>query len=204
MSATAKKAALKIPKSDAVALLVSCQFKAAPTWDTAKIARFFGSLPDRVPVEDVDDDDLKQLYADVADAVSSGCAVEIEDDSPSVKAGPKPGQKKKERAEKADPKKLIKQAAHARKRPGVCDFVMRVLERASEKKPLTKEQVFEKLKDKFPHRNHDSMKNTVKRLKNWIPYYFDAKIHQNEGGFWLTRDYVGEYRRVRSSSTIKE
>ncbi len=197
MPATSNAKTLKIPRSDAVALLVSLQFKTAPSWDTPKIARFFAALAERAEADDIDDDDLKQLYADVAGANATGNPVEIEDDSPPVKPGPKPGAKKRPAI---DYKKEAKQAAHSRKRPGVCDYVMRVLERASEKKPLTKEQVFEKLKAKFPNRLEEGMRNTVKRLKNWIPFYFDAVVHQNAGGFWLTRDYEGEFRRIKSSS----
>lgn len=82
-------------------------------------------------------------------------------------------------------KKKVKRDAPG-KGPGIIAEIIRLLKKATEKKPTTKKEVHAKLVEKFPDRNPDSMKHTVQVQ---IPYFLkNAKgleVEKNDKGYWL-------------------
>lgn len=103
---------------------------------------------------------------------------EEEDEKPAKKSKPKKGEKP---AAKADKK------AAKPKGKGVIDVIRDVLVAASEKKPVTKDAIVEKLEDVFPDRETDAMKGTVNvQVPSRIGRERGITVHKNEKGYWAT------------------
>ena len=186
---SARKGLLMVPYDDAVALLVEGDFRTATKWPVEKIQRYFSDLAERMPREHVLDLDLQVLYDDVVQANIDATPVLIgETTSPTLRAGPKLGVSKAQR-----------------KRPGIMKFVLRVLEMESGPHcPVTKEEVFAKVRERFPDRDPDSLWTTVYCFPNWATGYFDVKIHKKDKGYWLTRTYTGKFRRAKNYRPKKD
>lgn len=182
-----RRGILTVPHDDAVLLLVEGDFRTAAKWPVEKIQRYFQDLEGRIPREHVTDPDLLVLYDDVAEANRDAVPVLIGETSPKLRPGPRMGITKAQR-----------------KRPGIMKFVLKMLEgQASEDSPLTKEQVFARVKERFPDRDPDSLWTTVYCFPNWAEGYFGVQIHKNQKGYWLTRGYSGKFRRAKNYRTKK-
>jgi hypothetical protein len=184
---------LIVPYDDARALLASSGYKAK--WTREKVQQYFDRLPEKVVREDVEDEDLLELYLDACACLSAGGSVEIEPPQ-EVAPGPEPAPSKPPKAAPA-PK--------GRSRPGVCKTALELCEAASKKRPMTADRLYELLRQKFPDReNPGGMKSTADRFKYWAPYYYRVELHESPAGFWITRDYQGDYQRVQSSRKRKK
>lgn len=191
----AKTKKLVVPYEDAVALLKEAGIKTKFTRE--KVQSYFDSLNKKVEEDAVEDEDLKELYLDVCDALKKGNPVEVEEPN-EVKPGPEPEPVKAKKAREDKPKKEKKEEKPRQKRPGICKTAMELLEKASESKPLSRDKLYELLVKRFPeHQNPESMKSTAYRAPYWIPYYFEVELHKSPKGYWLTRSYEGDYKRVK-------
>lgn len=189
MTTKTKPKKLVVPYDDALALLKEAGFKTK--WTHEKVQNYFRALPQKIKEEDVEDADLKELYLDVKEALSSGAEVRVEMPQ-EVVPGPPPKPAKPSA-------KRERQAKIKKKRPGICKMALVLTEKASEKKPMTKERLFELLKEKFPdHEKPESMESTAKRFVYWAPYYYRLQVHKSPKGFWITRDYEGEFQRTKN------
>ena len=114
--------------------------------------------------EDVDDDD------DFDDD-------EYEEPAPKKKAG------KKAPAKKAPAKKA---SGDKKKTPGVIASIVEFLQKASSKKPITKEDIVAKLTDRFPDRDPESMAKTVNvQIPTRLMSDKDIVVEKNEKGYWI-------------------
>ena len=90
---------------------------------------------------------------------------EEDDEEPAPKAKKKPARKKKPAAEEDDDSVPVKKKPAKKgtgpKKVGIIATVVAALEKASEKKPLTRDQALSLLEKKFPEREADGMKKTV-------------------------------------------
>ncbi len=176
---------LVVPHDDAVALLVEAGFKTAEKWPVEKISRYFCDLADRVVRADLADDDLLVLYDDVADANRQAAPVLIGETSPKLRPGPKMGRGKAQR-----------------RRPGIMKHILRMLENdASELRPLTKKEVYDRIMERFPDRDAESTWTTVYCFPNWAAGYYDVDMHKRGDGYWMTRSYTGKFRRGKQYRT---
>lgn len=82
-----------------------------------------------------------------------------------------------------------------KKRPGIMKAALAFAEAASPEEPLTWRKLYELLCEKFPE-HAQSMRNTAKRFENWAEYYYKVRIHKNAKGFWLRRDYRGDFQKA--------
>ena len=84
---------------------------------------------------------------------------------------------------KAPPKK-----AGGPKGPGVIGTIVGMLTKASEKKPVTKEQILDNLVETFPDRDRESMARTINvQIPNRIQNEKKLTVHKNDkkpAGYW--------------------
>lgn len=72
----------------------------------------------------------------------------------------------------------------SRKRVGILDSELEFLKGSSEKRPVSTEELINRLAERFPDRNRDGMLSTVKQLKYDMARR-GVMIKRNEKGFWI-------------------
>lgn len=76
------------------------------------------------------------------------------------------------------------------KGPGVIGTIVSMLTKATEKKPVTKENILDKLVETFPDRDRESMARTINvQIPNRIQNEKKLTVHKNEkkpAGYWAT------------------
>lgn len=103
---------------------------------------------------------------------------EDEDEKPRKKKDPKTGAPP---AKKDAPRK-----AGAPGQPGVIASIIEFLAKASDKKPLTKKMIGEKLAKRFPEKDIAGMMKTVNvQVPNRIKVEKDLNVEKNESGYWI-------------------
>ncbi len=73
-------------------------------------------------------------------------------------------------------------------RPGIIETILRELCAATEKKPTTKQHIFDVLRKTFPERKESSMMSTINHQVPSYLRYAGHKIEKNEKGYWGVRD----------------
>lgn len=131
--------------------------------------------------DDADDEDDAEPVAKVVPAKAAGkkavkqAEPEEDDEDAETAVATKPA--KKEKAEKVPKEK---------KGPGVIASIVEFLKDASEKAPLTKKDVHEKLKERFPDRAPESMWSTINiQIPNRLKVDRNVVVHKNENGYWV-------------------
>lgn len=200
MSQFKKPKRLVVPYDDAVSLLKQAGYKAK--WTKDKVQLLFDKLPDKVREDDLDDEDLKELYFDVCDALSANVPVLVEGQE-RVEPGPKPEPAKVEKVKKGRPKKEKPEPDAKKGRPGICRACLEFMEAASEREPITVKQIWEKLIERFPDRDRSSLKSTADRAPYWADDFYKVRVHKNPRGYWITRNYQGPFKRIPSGRRVE-
>jgi len=87
------------------------------------------------------------------------------------------------------------------KRPGVIATIIDVLRAASEQRPVTKEQVLDKLCKRFTERPREHMKATVSmQVKSGLRIEKQLEVSENEKGFWLTQEAIDKSKASVSTA----
>jgi hypothetical protein len=101
--------------------------------------------------------------------------------SPSTKGNARKGGS---RAPKRTPKSA---PAKGPKPPGVISSIVELLSAASKEKPITKDQLVERLAKRFPDRDPKAMRVTCNvQLGSRIERERGIKLHKSEDGYWAT------------------
>lgn len=169
----------KVPYEDAVDLLKGAGVRAR--FDRDKVQDYFDRLPSLVSQEDVVGEDALELYLDVTDDLAAGRTVLILPPE-IVRPGP-------DKLPAAKPQAPLT-------RPGICMAAMEFMRAASERRPVSKAQIWEHLKARFPQRDPKSLKSTAWRAPYWSEYEYDVRVHKNAKGYWLSTTYEGPIKRL--------
>jgi hypothetical protein len=65
--------------------------------------------------------------------------------------------------------------------------VFEMLEKASEQKPVTKEDILKSVKRKFKHLKESSLKSTVDGFPYWLPKAYPYSVHQTDRKYWIVK-----------------
>jgi len=179
---------LQIPKSQAVALLVSLGIKIAKKWDCAKLTERINEI-EELPDEPFDSDELDEL-ADklmecdeavvIPDKGDEPEEEDIEDDELEEEVEEKP--KKKAKKEKPKKEKKEKPAKPKKERGPSIDQVTLDLLKA---KPMKEETLVAAIVKKFPDNDPEALARTTKRrLHGHLQAKFGVKIEQNDKGVY--------------------
>lgn len=181
---------LKISLERARALLVQLGL---PTAKRLGAAGALGKLSTLDAEDDTaDPGKYKKLYARVCDANANGTEiVVVEGDKPASKAktrkAPAKARAGKAATKKSTRSKASTKAAPKKKKgePGVFDRIAEALQKATAKKPVTKDDVLAHLVKYFPDREEDKMKVTVNaQIPTRIQSSRGITVHKNENGYW--------------------
>tara|TARA_R100000808_G_scaffold6960_1_gene20340 strand:- start:4095 stop:4685 length:591 start_codon:yes stop_codon:yes gene_type:complete len=188
----------------ATKLFVDLGFPTASKWSAARLEKKIEGLPDIID-EDTEAGDSEDLLEKILAALDDDEGVKVVDSVPTEKEeeevevkfilgpgeGDKPPKKKKKKKEepKEEPKEESKPLPEKKpiRKGGVIATIVEILEAASEKKPITKEDILGKLIKKFPGKEPASMMSTIKtqvpsRLKLAKGIIVEKN---NEGGWWI-------------------
>ena len=182
----------------ATKLFVDLGFPTASKWSAARLEKKIEGLPDIID-EDTEAGDSEDLLEKILAALDDDEGVKVVDSVPTEKEeeevktilGPGEGDKppKKKKKKKEEPKEESKPLPEKKpiRKGGVIATIVEILEAASEKKPITKEDILGKLIKKFPGKEPASMMSTIKtqvpsRLKLAKGIIVEKN---NEGGWWI-------------------
>jgi hypothetical protein len=180
---------LKVAHKDLIGMFQSMGFPAADKWPVVKleksVKRLVNSDPDEPP--EFSEPAAKATFDKVMDALKADDDVEITG---------LPKATSKAQALKAKPTKTgtggskakgIPHRADANGKPGVVMSIVEFLEKANEAKPISKPQVLEKLKARFPNRAESSMARTVNAQIGYHLNKFKGYIiKRNDRGYWIS------------------
>lgn len=178
-------------------------------WDLSKLQAYVGKLSSNVAPSSVTGEN-RRLYRAINRGSDRPLLLE-ESESPAVSPGPEPKPAPRPEAY-VKPKKPQKPPAPPAERKGnkdegrglVCRTVLSLLEGGSERHPVTLDFVLQRMAKKFPGRDHKGLESTVKRAPYWAPQLFDVTMHKSAKGYWLTRDYQGEFKRIANTNGKKQ
>lgn len=193
----------KVTEKAAKKLLVEMGFQAAPNYTPARLQQRISELDkiaDDQAQEKVKDQASFKLLKSVLVAIAKGDEIEViaeegekmketngEAEKPKKK-GDKP-EKTKAEPEQKKGDKPAKDKVKKEKKPGVCAVIKECLEKASSKKPATKDSIHKELVSRFPDRPADGMKSTVGGFPSWGTSYWKLEKGQlatdGEGGYWI-------------------
>lgn len=187
-----EEAIMKVSKADAVKLFVALGYKAAATkWSDEKITEHLNKLPEIVESEGMDgvqdNAELKKLLNAVCKKVNADEEIELD----AGKA--KPAAKDEDGDEDAPKKKASKKEGP--KKVGVIASIIEFLGKASAKKPLSKADLAEKLSEKFPDKEKNSMASTINvQVPNRIRKDKGIEVSKNENGYWIDQDELAKLK----------
>lgn len=207
-SVTKKEQAMKLSKSDAVALMEALDYKTAARWSVKKLADKITGLPDILDEEtEVEDKKLAKLLKKVLKAVENEDEIVVLEDEAeeeeAVEEAPKPKKKGAKKAVKRSRKKASDdeddeeeesvpvKPKPAKKGPGkrgvgVIATIIAELRKANAKKPTTKEKILAVLVKKFPDRDPKAMKSTISsQVPSGLRTEKGLEVQSNDKGVWL-------------------
>lgn len=162
---TAKE--IKLEKKCIVELFEKLGYAEASAWTPARLGKKIAALPlllkddadMKTRVEKLSDRD-KGLFQTLIDAVNTEATVELTE--PALADGEAPKEQKKKGGKKPVKEKTDKPVVEKKETgPGVIATIISILEKATEDKPVTKEDILVKLSKAFPDRETDGMKKTI-------------------------------------------
>lgn len=115
-----------------------------------------------------------------------------EDEAPAKKS--KKGKKDKKSSDDEDAKDLKSKKGKGTKKPekvGVIAFIIKILSKATERKPITKEAMLDQLAEQFPDRERDGMKVTINaQVPGRLKSEKKLDIRKNDktpAGYWIAK-----------------
>lgn len=206
-----KEQAMKLSRSDAVALMEALDYKTAARWSVKKLADKITGLPDILDEEtEVEDKKLAKLLKKVLNAVENEDEIVVLEDEAeeeeTEEEAPKPKKKSAKKAVKRGSKKASEDEAEdeaeeeesvpvkskpAKKGPGkrgvgVIATIIAELRKANAKKPTTKEKILAVLVKKFPDRDPKAMKSTISsQVPSGLRTEKGLVVQSNDKGVWL-------------------
>jgi hypothetical protein len=141
-----------------------------------------------------EDDELSGIFDDLAKAFGKGKEITVVDDT--AEEEEKEDKKKKTKKDSAaapsskgkDKGKSDKEEKKKRKTSGggVIATIIEILKTTSAKKPLSKDEIVQRLAKKFPDREESSMASTVlTQCGGKLKKYKDVDVKKNEKGYYL-------------------
>ncbi len=125
----------------------------------------------------------------------NGKVKEEKEESKEAKNKTKPGKKPKEEVkevvevkEDAAPKKKgrpKKEAETSDDRPGICKYILKVLSKATEKRPVSKPDMVQKLLGEFPDRPEIALTKTLNSQLGWHLPKRGVTVARNDKGYWV-------------------
>lgn len=185
---------MKVDRSKLVKVFAEIGIPTAKRWDLEKLQEKAAKLESlKEDDNEIEDEDLKTLYDDIVSAASQGKDIEVVDDEgeEEEEEAPKAAKGKKGAASangkpakgKAPPKKA------SEKGPGVIDSIMERLQKATPKKPATKEDVLSFLEERFPDRESEGMRRTIDiQVPNRLRADKGVFVQKNANGYWIEGD----------------
>lgn len=170
--------------------------KSAPSAKPGKkAAKQVDEDEDEVPEAD-DDEDADEEIDETEDEVPEADDDEETDETEDEDEEPKKPTKKAAapvakptKGEKGTEKKTGKPVATnagGGKKPGIIATIIAMLKKGTEKKPVTKETILEKLIQEFPDRDSKAMKSTISsQVPSGLKAEKDITVKRNDKGFWV-------------------
>jgi hypothetical protein len=121
-----------------------------------------------------------------------------DDDSDDDEDEEKPGKKPGKKPSKDKPAPTKRKAGE-----GVIATIRMCLQGASARNPITKDQILDELKEKFPDKRPDSMKSTI---NHQVPSYLRKAGHdvqKNDRGYWIGKEEKPEQPRKKKAKVGK-
>ena len=107
-----------------------------------------------------------------------------------TKTKPKPPTKTKVKTKKG--KNRIAESTIPKRRnkisegkPGICIFVVDMLKGRSSKRPITKQEMIDRVVKRFPTRDPNKMEATIKRFTYWVPKNHGYTVLKSKKGYWI-------------------
>lgn len=197
-------AAVLLPYKDVVELFYKAGLKNAESWSKEKLLKKLSTV-DVLFTEsmfDEDEEELKDLYMQISQAIEEGEELEVDMDeavdAPIVEKKKKKGFVKT-KVKKAPSEKKEKKEGKGRggvagvKRVGVVDTIITLLQKATERKPITKPDILKVLTDKFgpgteADKDPKGMQSTVNTQISTKLKDRGISVHKNDKGFWADKE----------------
>ena len=209
MSVGSKVAA--VGRADVYALLEEYNCKNVRELDDAALVKKLMKLPSVVEGDNRPDSKrLCRVLDEILEMIEAGCALSIEaapkevveeSQKPTILKMPKVRKEKvSDKPAKEVPSVKPSKAVPSPKpqgpkvidpksrfsKPGIEEFILKLLKKASAKKPVNKEQIWEAMKARFPERNAMGMFRTV---NSFVPSgcFIKGKgdVQKSDRGFWI-------------------
>lgn len=95
---------------------------------------------------------------------------------------------KKSATKKSATKKTPAKKAPAAKGPGVIASIIEFLTKATAKRPLSKEQLADRLEKRFPERGREAMLRTINcQVPSRLKSDKNITVNKNDKGYWITK-----------------
>lgn len=189
---------MKVNKTELVSLLVELGIETAGKWPLARLQKRVDKLLELNDGEEplkAETKEGKKLLSALLAAAENKEEIEVVDDGGAEEengAEDKPakkGGKKGAKAEDGDKpaKKKAPRSAGGDGKPGVIASIEEFVKKASKTKPITKEQVLEKLCERFPDRDKEAMAKTVNiQLPSRLNKEKELGIEKSDkGGYYI-------------------
>lgn len=173
-----------VDREKARAMFLALGIKTASKWDDGRLLGKLKALDSED--EGADPGKYAKLYARVIKANKDGREIVLTGDAEPAKAQAEKNGKASEKKGKTVGKgKGKKGGGGAAKGPGVIAKIAEILQAATAKKPITKEQIVAKLVKAFPDREESSMKGTVAvQVPSRIANERGIKVKKNDKGYY--------------------
>lgn len=179
---------MQVTKSAAVALFEALGVKTAGKWNNARLAGKISKLNEMETEGAELDGEKGELLTGILSSLENEEEVELIDDGEAAEKPKKKG--KKADADDDDDavpvKKKAPKKAGGKKGPGVISSIAEFLNKTSAKKPLSKDEIVEKLVERFPDRSAESMASTVTiQLGGRLKKEKGLNINKNDKGYFI-------------------
>jgi hypothetical protein len=169
---------MQVQRSKLASLYSALGFPEAGKWSVGKLEAKLGKLEKlKEPDVDIPDKKLAGLYDDLIAAQQNGEEVTVEDDGPpkaeavKVKKASANGKAPEEKAERG---------------PGVIATIMEIVTGASERKPVSKEDILAELQKAFPDRDPQSMMSTINiQVPSRLRSDKGLNVQKNADGYYV-------------------
>jgi hypothetical protein len=171
---------MQVQRSKLASLYSALGFPEAGKWSVGKLEAKLGKLEKlKEPDVDIPDKKLAGLYDDLISTQQNGEEVTIEDDGPPKAEAAQPKAKKASADGKA-------KAEKAGRGPGVIATIMEILTGASERKPVSKEDILAELQKAFPDRDPQSMMSTINiQVPSRLRSDKGLNVQKNADGYYV-------------------
>jgi hypothetical protein len=176
---------MRLAKQTAVGLLEEAGFPKAKKYSVEKLTEELKAVLELQEPPEFEDDELSGIFDDLAKAFGKGKEITVVDDT--AEEEPEEDKKKKTKKNSADAPSS-KEGKKGRKSSGggVIATIIEILKTTTAKKPLSKDEIVQRLVKKFPDREEKSMASTVMiQCGGRLQKEGKLEVKKNEKGYYV-------------------